>query len=107
MFSPTESLVRGFFKKEQPNWVRLVPNPGSDWDSCLQTLEGHNTWVSCIAVSPDGQQLASASDFGEVKVWNIATGACIQTFEDLDHNRQRVNSVAFIDSQRLASGSSD
>uniref|UniRef100_A0A0B7JQF2 NACHT domain-containing protein n=1 Tax=Bionectria ochroleuca TaxID=29856 RepID=A0A0B7JQF2_BIOOC len=126
MFSPTESLVRGFFKKEQPNWVRLVPNPGSDWDSCLQTLEGHNTWVSCIAVSPDGQQLASASDFGEVKVWNIATGACIQTFEDLDHNRQRildiatglcvqtlkghgasVSSVAISDVQRLASGSSD
>ncbi|CAH0048128.1 unnamed protein product [Clonostachys solani] len=105
VFSPTKSLVREFFKKEEPDWIKLVPNPGSDWDSCLQTLEGHNTWVCSIAVSPDGQQLASASDSSEVKVWNIATGACVQTFED--HNKLWVNSVAFIDGQRLASCSRD
>ncbi|EWY97463.1 hypothetical protein FOYG_02302 [Fusarium oxysporum NRRL 32931] len=57
------------------------------------------------AFSADSQRLASCSGDMTVKVWDAATGACLQTLEGHDG---RVFSVAFsADGQRLASGSSD
>ncbi|KAF2677725.1 hypothetical protein K458DRAFT_283100, partial [Lentithecium fluviatile CBS 122367] len=44
LFSPTQSLIR---KK---------------WSACLQTLEGHSSWVTSVAFSPDSTRLASGSD---------------------------------------------
>ena len=42
------------------------------WDlasgQVTQTLEGHEGFVKCITSSPDGSQLASASDDGTVRV---------------------------------------
>ena len=42
------------------------------WDSAsgqvTQTLEGHEDWVSSVTFSPDGSQLASASDDLTVRV---------------------------------------
>jgi WD40 repeat protein len=61
--------------------------------------------VSSVAFSADGQRLASGSYDKTVKVWDTATGACIQTLEG---HGESVYSVAFsADSQRLASGSRD
>ncbi|CAG9985116.1 unnamed protein product [Clonostachys byssicola] len=105
LFSPTKSLVREFFKKEEPSWVRLVPQLESDWDSCVQTLEGHSQGVTSIALSPDGHRLASSSLINEVKVWDMATGLCVQTFES--HTELWGPSIAFIDSKRLACPSTD
>ncbi|RBA12813.1 hypothetical protein FPRO05_14089 [Fusarium proliferatum] len=41
VFSPTRSLIRELFEKEEPNWITLKPSVESDWNACLQTLEGH------------------------------------------------------------------
>ncbi|KAH7302809.1 hypothetical protein B0I35DRAFT_384701, partial [Stachybotrys elegans] len=105
VFSPTRSLIRKLFEEEELNWITLKPSVESDWNACLQTLEGHGGSVNSVAFSADGQRLASGSRDDTVKVWDAATGACVQTLEG---HGGSVNSVAFsADGQRLASGSDD
>jgi WD40 repeat protein len=42
--------------------------------SCLRTLEGHFKSVQDVAVSPDGQLIASASEEGTVNIWDVGSG---------------------------------
>jgi serine/threonine protein kinase len=70
-----------------------------------RTLSGHSDVVKAIAVSPNGQILASGSYDKTVKVWSLATGEVRHTFTEHQH---RVSCVAISpDSQILASGSYD
>ncbi|EXK78038.1 hypothetical protein FOQG_17268 [Fusarium oxysporum f. sp. raphani 54005] len=103
VFSPTHSLIRELFEKEELGWITLKPSVESDWNACVQTLEGHDGWVLSVAFSADGQWLASGSLDKTVKIWDAATGACT-----LEGHGESVWSVAFsADGQRLASGSND
>jgi WD40 repeat protein len=47
----------------------------------LQTLEGHSDYISAVAFSPDGKQLASRSDDRTVRLWDLATGAALQALK--------------------------
>ena len=55
------------------------------WDvatgACVQTLQGHTSWVWSVCVSADGSQLFSGSQDDTIKVWDVATGACVQTLQ--------------------------
>ncbi|KAF2477737.1 NWD1 protein, partial [Lindgomyces ingoldianus] len=50
------------------------------WDAssgeCLQTLEGHSSWVKSMVFSHDSAWLASASHNYTVKVWDASSGSC-------------------------------
>ncbi|XP_015679427.1 ribosome biogenesis protein BOP1 [Protobothrops mucrosquamatus] len=40
---------------------------------------GHTSLVRCISLSPTGQWLASGSDDGAVKFWEVCTARCVKT----------------------------
>ncbi|PWI64171.1 hypothetical protein PCL_12072 [Purpureocillium lilacinum] len=103
VFSPTRSLIRGLFQKEEPDWMILKPHMESTWNACLQTLE-NDCLVKSIAFSSDGRLVSNSGD-NAIKVWDTATGACAQT---LKGHSSKVRSVAFsTDGLQLASGSYD
>jgi WD40 repeat protein len=67
-------------------------------------LRAHDS-VNGVAFSPDGRQLASASDDGTVRLWDPATGKPTATLEG---HTDWVNAVAFSpDGRQLASASDD
>jgi len=105
VFSPTRSLIRDLFKREEPDWITIKPAIEDKWSPCLQTLKGHSDWVNSVAFSHDSARLASVLDDRTVKIWDASSGECLQTFEGHSNS---VNSVAFShDSARLASASDD
>jgi WD40 repeat protein len=81
VFSPTRSLTRIHFRKEEPKWITIKPAMTDKWGACLQTLEGHGDWVGSVAFSHDSARLASASRDTTVKIWDASSGECLQTLQ--------------------------
>jgi WD40 repeat protein len=81
LFSPTGSLIRQLFEHEEPEAISIRPALSDGWSSCLQTLEGHSSYVYSVAFSHDLTRLASASRDSTVKIWDASSGACLQTLE--------------------------
>ncbi len=68
-------------------------------------LEGHAGRVWCVAISPDGTKIASASADYTVKIWDLKTGKILQTFTG---HLGEVRAVAFSpNGNLLASGGDD
>jgi WD40 repeat protein len=90
-----EEDLRGF------EWHYLKRLP----DTALVTLKGHRGLVWNVAFSPDGRRLASASDDGTIRMWDVAKGQEISRFQG---HTERVVSVAFSPGgKQLASASHD
>lgn len=67
-------------------------------------LQGHTNRVRALTFSPDGAQLASSSDDGIVKLWDMFSGQ----HRDLVGHTSRVFAIAFSpDGRTFASGSHD
>jgi WD40 repeat protein len=45
------------------------------------TLTGHGSAVQSIAVAPHGDFIASGDATGEVILWSLACGTCVNRFE--------------------------
>jgi WD40 repeat protein len=57
-----------------------------------RTIEAHDGWVRAVAVSPDGQLVASCGNDLLVKLWSAADGALVRTFTG---HASHVYNVAF------------
>ncbi|MEP0924355.1 hypothetical protein [Leptolyngbya sp. ST-U4] len=76
---------------------RLTPPP-------KHILEGHAGQVWCVAVSPDGSKIASASGNFTVKLWDIETGELLQTFTG---HLGEVRTVVFSPNGKLLTSAGD
>jgi hypothetical protein len=70
-----------------------------------RTLTGHTDEVYSVALSADGQTLASGSSDKTIKVWNLSTGQAVRTLTD--HTDAVISVAISADGQTLVSGSSD
>ncbi|MBD2028165.1 WD40 repeat domain-containing protein [Leptolyngbya sp. FACHB-711] len=70
---------------------------------CLQTFEGHTSWIWSLAFSPNSKQLVSGSYDATVKLWDIETGNCLKTLEG---HQSSVVGVAFSPNGRQVASSS-
>ncbi|MBD2016211.1 protein kinase [Microcoleus sp. FACHB-53] len=64
---------------------------------CINTLTGHRWYVISVAISPDGQILASGATDHNIKIWNLHTRELLHT---LKHSGD-VNSLAFTPSGEI------
>jgi len=68
------------------------------------TWEGHRASVQAITVAPGGKQVATASEDGTLRIWDVATGTCLAVCRD----DGRVWTAAFLpQGTRLISGGAD
>ncbi|KAK9859401.1 hypothetical protein MYU51_013337 [Penicillium brevicompactum] len=83
--------------------VLRVPTDSTQLSAELQILEDHGS-VHSVAISFDGDYLASGSGDETIKIWDLLTGTLNLCLEG---HSGRVHSVAFSSNEYLASGSSD
>ena len=48
VFSPARSLIKAYFRDEEPRWITIKSTVEDNWNSCLQTLEGHDGGVNSV-----------------------------------------------------------
>jgi WD40 repeat protein len=69
----------------------------------VQTLKGHSESIWSVAISPDGQMLASGSADQTIKLWNLETGKLLYSLEG---HSSLVVSVAFSPDGKILASSS-
>ena len=80
-FAPDGRLLIGVAPGDNLPWI-------IDTDSAIlpqlrgvTPLEGHETWVYQVAVSPDGSLLASAAPMGDLVLWDLTTGTILHRID--------------------------
>src|SRR6266511_1533375 len=66
---------------------------------------GHSLTVTSVAFSPDGRNVVSGNYDNTAKLWDLATGKLVRTFEG--HSRKVNSVVSSPDSRTALSGSDD
>jgi WD40 repeat protein len=73
----------------------------------LATLGGHEGDVNCIVFSPDGRSFISVSNDWTVRVWDTFNSGSWYRNDDPEILHRWVNTIAFSDTSRVASGHGD
>ncbi|CCH46902.1 Periodic tryptophan protein 2 [Wickerhamomyces ciferrii] len=51
-------------------------------ESYILKQQGHFDSTNALAYSPDGSRVVTASDDGKIKIWDVVSGFCLNTFEE-------------------------
>ncbi|KAK0277286.1 hypothetical protein LTR54_000799 [Friedmanniomyces endolithicus] len=76
LFAPSQSVVRQIFAGGLRKYFKTMPRVPERWGAEMQKLEGHRSWLTSLAFSPerpDGKTLMSGSEDCTV-IWDVATG---------------------------------
>jgi WD40 repeat protein len=79
-WGPQVTVLRRDYQRTR--LVNRWPLPDQSNSVIIRTLAGHNHTVRSLATAPDGTWLASASDDGTVRIWDVTSGRTIATFDD-------------------------
>lgn len=84
-FSPDgKTLAVGSGEPSRSGQIKLFDL--STGEEKLAIKEPHSDTVNCLAFSPDGKQLASCAADRFVKLWNLADGKLVRSFEGHTHH---------------------
>ena len=86
-------------KLELPTFQQKRLNP-------LRFLQGHTDAVQNVAISPDGKMIASASDDGTVKLWQLE-GDNPMPIREIRDQGGWVRAVVFLSNQQIATAGQD
>jgi len=99
-FSPDgDSLAVGLISGD----ISIYAISGSDWKN-VRTLTGHTRHIWCVVYSPSGDQIASCSLDGTVRLWASETGSLQHI---LTSHTNRVRCVAYSPQGDLIASASD
>jgi serine/threonine protein kinase len=89
----------------RPPLTRAISGPKTGSWGCINTLSGHSSWVTSVAISPNGQTIVSGSLDDKIKIWHLQTGEQAQT---LSGHSKAINTLAISpNGQILVSGGDD
>lgn len=58
------------FDVQTPEDIKVITQVPDEWNTCIQSIEGHSDWVTSVVFSPDGFRMASGSADNTVRVWD-------------------------------------
>ncbi|WP_411132975.1 NB-ARC domain-containing protein [Streptomyces sp. C10] len=91
--------------RRMPALVNRWPMPDLPDQHHRRTLTGHTNAVRAVAIAPDDTWIATASDDGTVRIWDVASGNCTAT---LSGHTDSVHAVAIApDGTWIATASPD
>lgn len=104
-FSPANSVFATRFSKKFTRLPHLARGRDPDWSNVQVVMEGHTSYVWCVAFSPDGKRIVSCSDDITIRIWDAETGK--QVGKELDEHTNAVLCVAFSPDGKVLASSSD
>ncbi|KAL4065636.1 WD40-repeat-containing domain protein [Scleroderma yunnanense] len=104
--APQSSVLCRALRSKFPNIAKAVVGQRKDWPTTQVLLQGHDSVVTSVALSPDGRRIVSGSNDMTVRVWDAECGVLIGN--PLQVHIGYVQSVAFSpDGTRIVTGSFD